>query len=84
MDIYGMRTFLEWHHHKTKPPGPVMPQADRVLHLIQDAGRRGVSYGGLAAAIKLEKDTLDSVIAALVSFNQVSVSMENGQRIYRA
>ena len=81
---YNMRTFWEWHHYKMKKPGPVMPQADRVLHLIQQAGRRGISYGRLAAAITLEKQTFDSVVAALIRFNQASVSMENGQRIYRA
>ena len=83
-----MRTFWEWHHYKMRKPGPVvMPQADRVLELVQNAGRRGLSYGALASAITLEKETLDSVIQALIRFNQVSVSMEGGEggkRIYRA
>jgi hypothetical protein len=78
-----MRSFREWYQHKFREPGPVVPQADKVLGLIVQSGRHGISRGKLGAAITLERETLDSVIQALVDFGRVSVSMENGRRIYR-
>jgi ribosome-binding protein aMBF1 (putative translation factor) len=82
-----MRTFsqwLEWHHYAAKKSPVVTPQYPQVWVSIRDAERKkGISYGELAGNITLEKDTLDSVIAALVNFGKVAVSMERGQRIYR-
>ncbi len=76
-----MVKFSEW--VASRKPGPLVPQADKVLHLIQQAGPQGISRGELGANVKLERDTLDSVIQALVDFGQVVVSMEGDQRIYR-
>lgn len=77
-----METFREW--VKSREPGPVMPQADRVWQQIRDAGRRrGISRCQLGAAIDLEPETLDSVIQALVDFGRVVVSMQGDERIYR-
>jgi hypothetical protein len=76
--------WLEWHHYATKKSPVVTPQCTQVWLLIRDAERKkGISYGELAGNITLEKDTLDSVIASLVNFGKVKVSMERGQRIYR-
>jgi hypothetical protein len=61
----------------------MVPQADKVLHLIQRAGPQGISYGQLAANVTLEPETIAAVLQALLDFAQVVVSMEGEQRIYR-
>ncbi len=77
-----MERFLDW--VKSRKQGPVMPQGDKVHHLIQQAGPQGISRGELEANVKLEPETLDSMIQALVDFGRVVVSMESGYRIYRS
>jgi hypothetical protein len=82
-----MRTFTQWlerHHYATKKSPVVTPQAEKVWVLIRDSGPTGIKYGQLAANIDLERETLDDVIHALVSFGRVKVSWDRGQRIYRA
>ena len=82
-----MQTFcqwLEWHHYATKKTGPVVPQADRVMHLIQQAGQQGISRCDLGAAIKLDRETLDDQLAALADSGWITVSMEGDFRVYRA
>ena len=79
-----MLTFWEWHHYADKKPAPIVPQADRAMHLIQQSGRRGISRGELGAAIDLERHSLDDLLQALAASGQVLVSLEGQRRVYRA
>lgn len=76
-----MGIFVDW--VKSREPGPKCSQADLVLKLILQSGQ-GISRGTLGAAIKLERESLDAVIQALVDTGQVVVSLEGEQRVYRA
>ena len=73
-----MGTFWEF-IHKDSP----LPQADRVLVLIKQAGPQGITRGSIGANIKLEKETLDQLLNALIGFGQIVASREGGLVTYR-
>ena len=59
------------------------PEADRLIPIIAQAGA-GISRGEIGAAIKLDRDVLDELLAGLVRVGVLTVSIENGVRVYRA
>jgi hypothetical protein len=61
-----------------------MPEASRVSELIRQSGNQGISRGRLGSLVRLERKTLDDLLAAMTGASQISVTMENGLRIYRA
>lgn len=61
-----------------------MPKCDQVLQIIQKAGRGGIDRGSIGTLIDLPKELLDDLLAALVRFNQVAVTVERGRHVYRA
>lgn len=76
-----MRTFGEW--VKSREPGPTVPKCDQVLRVIRAAGKHGIDRGSIGSLIDLPKELLDSLLAALVGFNQVAVTVEKDRHVYR-
>jgi hypothetical protein len=77
-DTYCMKRFWEW-IARTSP----LPESDKVLALIRQAGPQGIARGSLGSQIKLEKKTLDELLAALVRFNQIVATREGEYIVYR-
>ena len=77
-----METFLEW--VKSKKPGPTVPKCDQVLRVVRAAGRNGIDRGSIGSLIALPKPLLDELLAALVGFNQATVTVERDRHVYRA
>lgn len=73
-----MLSFWEWIDRDSP-----LSQADRVLVLIRQAGPQGISRGSLGGQIKLEKETLDQLLAALIGFHQILATRERGLITYR-
>jgi hypothetical protein len=74
-------SFLEW---LTAREQVEVPDETLVIHLISQAGAAGVTHHDLRHAVGLEPDTLDGLLAALEGIGQITVSLVNGRRVYRA
>ena len=61
-----------------------VPEADRILPLISQAGPRGISRGEIGRASKLDRDALDSFLDGLVRVGVIQVTLEGGIRVFRA
>ena len=74
-------SFTSWLHRRK---GYTVPESDRVVPLIAQAGVAGMNRGQIGAAVDLERDVLDELLAGLVRFGELTVSDENGLRVFRA
>ena len=74
-------SFTSWLQRRK---GYAVPKSDRVVPLIAQAGQRGMNRGQIGAAVDLERDVLDELLAGLVRFGELTVSDENGLRVFRA
>jgi len=74
-----LTSFATWLQSKHR-----MPEADRVVPLIVQAGPEGLSRGQIASAIDLERDTLDELLGGLVRFGTLVVTSQDGVLVYRA
>lgn len=73
-------SFTSWLETQTQ----IRPQSDRIIPLIAQAGATGMNRGQIGSVIDLDRDTLDQVLAGLVGFGQLTLTFENGLRVYRA
>ena len=79
-----MKTFWEYlNHHQPRKPGPVMSQADYALKLIQKS-EGGISRGRLGSLVKLDTETLNSLLNAFVRGGQAKVFRQGDFVVYRA
>ena len=74
-----MDTFWKW-IAKDSP----LTEVDRLLALIRQSGRQGITRGSLGGNIRLEKETLDQLLAALIGARQITATREQGRTVYRA
>jgi hypothetical protein len=72
---------MDFHAWLQQRPGP-LPDADRLIQLIWQAGRLGIPQGQLRAAVELPRETFDELLAALVSARTVAVVEKDGKRWY--
>ena len=61
-----------------------MPEADRLVPIIAQAGQQGMTRGQIGGLIDLDRDALDELLDGLVRFGLLTVSDEDGIRFYRA
>src|SRR5690606_18965725 len=61
-----------------------IPESDKLLPLIAQAGAVGITRAEIGKAITLERDVLDSFLNGLVQVGVLTVSVENGIRKFRA
>jgi hypothetical protein len=61
-----------------------MPEADKVLFLIQSAGRNGIPEPELRSAVDLSREMMDELLNSLVSSRQVGIVVKGGKRILSA
>ena len=73
-------SFASWLDHRHHS----IPEADRVLPVIAQAGPRGMTRGEIGGAIQLERESLDALMDGLVQFGVLTVTWEDGVRVYRA
>lgn len=59
-----------------------IPDADRLIPLI--AASNGISRGEIGAAIKLDREVLDALLAGLVRVGVLTAVDQGGLRVYRA
>ena len=74
--------FHHWLSHREQH-GPEVPEATKLMQLIAQAGPAGISRHVLGRAIELQPDTIDGLLAAMVGAGRVTVSDEDGERVYR-
>lgn len=72
-----MSSFTSWLETK-------LPESERIIPLIAQAGATGMNRGQLGGVIKLDRDTLSQLLTSLVQFGLLSVTPENGLPVYRA
>jgi hypothetical protein len=77
-----MRTFAEW--VKSRKPGPVVPQCDLIVRIVRKSGMAGIDRGSIGSQIDLPRELVDEVLKQLLSYGQLSLTMERGRRVYRA
>lgn len=58
----------------------ILPQSDRLVLLIRQAGPAGIPEGQLRSQVDLPKQLVDDLLAALVSAGQVGVVVRDGKR----
>lgn len=61
-----------------------IPEADRILPLISQAGANGISRGEIGRAIRLDRQVLDDFLDGLVRIGVVQMTDQNGIRVYQA
>lgn len=61
-----------------------IPEADKLLPLISQAGPQGISRGEIGRAITLDREVLDEFLDGLVRIGVVQMTDQNGIRVYRA
>lgn len=60
-----------------------IPEADKLLPLIAQSGRTGISRGEIGKAITLDRQVLDDFLDGLVRVGVVQVTNQNGIKAYR-
>jgi hypothetical protein len=74
-----MLTFLEFIDRDSP-----LSETDKVLVVIKQAGPQGIARGALGGQIRLEKESLDELLDALIGFGQIVASRERGLIVYHA
>ena len=73
-------SFHEWLRNRPDEA----PDAGRLALLIAQSGAAGISHDGLRKFVRLQPETLDDLLKALVATGQVAVFKVNGELRYRA
>lgn len=61
-----------------------MPEADKIVPLVAQAGHVGMTRYEIGGVIDLERESLDRLLAGLTRFGMLKVSQENGVLVYRS
>ncbi len=61
-----------------------MPEADKIVPLVAQAGSRGMARGEIGRVIELDREVLDELLAALVSVGLLTASVEDGILVFRS
>jgi len=76
MDI----SFTYWERRRRH----IAPEPERILSLLKAAGSAGMTRKQLGAAVDLDRDVLDELLAGLVSAGLLAQAREGGGPVYRA
>ena len=76
-------SFLTWLYRKENRPDRHITQADKIVPLLQQAGPVGMTRRQLGGAVDLAPDSLDRLLAALVSAGLVSLDIVGDVPRYR-
>jgi hypothetical protein len=72
-------SFREWLENRTED----VPDATTLALLIARSGAAGISHHDLCRLAHISPDTLEALLAALITAGQITVSLRNGQRVFR-
>ncbi len=61
-----------------------VPECDRIVPIIAQAGPQGMNRGQIGGAIDLDREVLDELLAGLVRFGLLTVTSLNGIQVFRA
>lgn len=64
--------------------GTHTPASDQIVPFVSQSGIHGMNRKQIGSVIKLDRDTLDQVLAGLVDFGLLTMTVDNGLRVYRA
>lgn len=76
--------FQRWVRHRQAQPKKLLPECDRVLHVIAAAGPSGITDGDLGTHIQLHRRTLDELLEALLQVGRITRTFQQGEVMYRA
>ncbi len=76
MDI----SFTSWERRRRH----ISPEPERILPLLKAAGTAGMTGKQLGAAVELDRDVLDELLAGLVSAGLLTLVRQGGGPVYRA
>jgi hypothetical protein len=76
-------SFTSWVRRRQRIGG-MMPQADKVVPLVSGAGPAGITRRELGHAVRLDRDTLDELLAGLVRVGLLNVTWESGVPVFRS
>jgi len=62
----------------------VRPEPERILPLLKAAGTAGMTRQQVGAAVDLDRDVLDELLAGFVSAGLPTQAREGGGPVYRA
>lgn len=75
--------FPDWQRDAWRATITLSP-SQRLMLILAGAGQQGVPHGDLSAMLKLDGDTLNDLLGALVRGGEISVSTtRDGHRLYR-
>ena len=80
MDVYDFHTWLSRRRQQQRQH---IPAADKVVPLVAQAGHQGLSRSEIGKSVDLEREELDRLLAGLVEFGLLSVTVHNGLQIFR-
>lgn len=75
-----MKTFTQWLEHRR--PAPLVPEVDRLLRLILQAGTSGISRADLSS-IALPSDVVDELLSSLVGLRVIRATGSGQSAVYR-
>lgn len=76
MDI----SFTSWERRRRH----IAPEPERIVPLLKAAGTVGMTRKQVGAAVDLDRDVLDELLAGLVSAGLLAQAREEGGLVYRA
>jgi hypothetical protein len=78
------QSFTAWVQRRERAGHGHVPDSDRIVPLIAQAGSRGMTRREVGHAVRLEPDDLNHLLDALVRFGLLVVGRESGVPVYRA
>ena len=75
-----MTTFKIW--LERRKPGPLVPESDKIVRFIQQAGQRGITRADLYGA-KLDRHLIDDLVINLSQLGMISVTGSGQGQVIR-
>jgi len=77
-------SFVDYIHRRSQHRSALMPEADKILPLVAQAGPVGMTRGQLGNAVRLERPALDDLLRALVNAGLLTLIDGREGPVYRA
>lgn len=86
MRKYSMtpQSFVAWAQRRDRERHDHVPEADKVVPLVAQAGAQGMARSDIGKGIDLDRDTLSALLDSLVRSGILTVRREGGIDIFRA
>lgn len=77
-------SFVDFLHRRSQRSSPMMPEADKIVPLVTQAGPAGMTRKQLGGAVRLQWHILDNLLQALISAGLLIGTDNGGGPVYHA